>query len=459
MVKSQQVRAGRKKHSRRKRECFFSAFFQDLNLNFPSMKFLQTLDKKLANTKNWFLTRSLALKIIIVAVLLAIGWLAVRRITGGQNQQAQIQTANVEKGTIVSTVSASGNVIASNITNITTQASGVVKKVYVKEGDKVTTGQKIADIELDLDGQQSQAQAYASYLSAKNGLESSQTSLYSLDSAMWAANQKFENDAVARGLDTTDPTYIQENDDWLAAEAKYNNQKNVIAQSQASLNNAWLSYKQTRSEVTAPTAGTISSLAIAEGMALTTQTSSSGSRTGQGVGSIVNEGKTLVSVNISEIDVPNVKTAQKVTVTFDSISGKTFSGEVASINRVGSTTNNVTNYPAIISLDSSSDQILPNMAASANIITQVKDNVLLIPSTAIRTEGGQSVVTLIRNNQQETISVETGISSETQTEITSGLSEGDEVVTSTITNTSSSQGSAFSTNGGFGGAGRAIFTR
>src|SRR5689334_3358792 len=72
---------------------------------------------------------------------------------------AQYQTAQVTRGTIISSVSESGQVVASNRVEITSQASGVINHVYVKDGDSVTAGETIADMTLDTDGAKNQAQA------------------------------------------------------------------------------------------------------------------------------------------------------------------------------------------------------------------------------------------------------------------------------------------------------------
>ena len=71
---------------------------------------------------------------IVFAVLAVLLFLAFRTI-GKKEEAAQIQTATVERGTIVSSITASGNIISSNIENITTQASGTVSKVYVSVGN------------------------------------------------------------------------------------------------------------------------------------------------------------------------------------------------------------------------------------------------------------------------------------------------------------------------------------
>ena len=399
--------------------------------------------------QNFFKNRLKAAIILAVIVGLVI---VVGRLVKSKNQQPQIQTQKVERGTIVSSISASGQILTANIVNITTNTKGLVKKVYVKDGDKVWAGQKLMELTLDSDAQQKNAAAWVSYLSAKNNLDSAQATLYSLQSQEFAANQKLINDAVARELKTDDPTYIQENADWLAAEAKYKNQQNVIIQSRAAINSAWLSYQSVSPIVTAPISGTITNLTYAEGMSLSASSDSS-----QRVAVIVSEGTPLSSFNVSEIDVSKVRPGQRATIKLDSLADKTFTGKIITVDKIGVITSGVTSYPVIIKFDSGASEILPNMSATANIILEVKDNVLLVPSSAVQKQNDQNVVQVMKGKQQQVVNVEVGLISDAQTEIISGLSEGDEVITSSTASTINNQsgGSVFSG----GGAGRMFMGR
>ncbi|HUV46801.1 MAG TPA: hypothetical protein VMW29_01575, partial [Candidatus Bathyarchaeia archaeon] len=123
------------------------------------------------------------------------------------------------------------------------------------------------------------------------------------------------------------------------------------------------------------------------------------------------------------------------------------------VDRIGSVTSGVTQYPAIIRLDSSSAQILPNMTVTAKIIINRKENVLVIPSSAVQNQEGQNYVQLMVNNQPQFVVVETGLVSETQTEIVSGINEGDIVVISSTSSTNSQQNgqSPFGRTSGMGG--------
>ncbi len=383
-------------------------------------------------------------KIVVLLLIAVLGWFAYKKVSSGSSGKTQYQTSQVEKGTIVSTVSASGKIISSNITNITTQASGTVSKVYVNDGDKVSKGQKLAEVDLDPTGAQNQTQSYSSLISASVGLNSANNSYRSAQ-----ATADVVLDAV-KGHDR-DETLAQK-EQRTKAEVARDNAWDGIRAAQVRLVAAQLDYQLTSPIITSPVAGIVKSVTISQGMNLGAAENASGGRTDQRVATIATGGLPLGTFNVSEIDVSKIKPGQKVTITIDSITDSTFTGKVVSVDRVGTTSNNVTTYPAIIQFDISSDKILPNMAATANIIIDTKADVLLVPSTAIQSQNGEYTARVLRNGQEVSQSVEVGLLSDTQTEITSGLSEGDTVITGTVSTTSSATTRSTSVfGGGFGG--------
>jgi len=331
-------------------------------------------------------------RIVLLVIILVSGfliWNTFKSSTG----KTQYHTAQAAKGTLVVSLTEAGQVSVANKVSIVTQASGIVSSVYVKSGQKVNAGDKIADLTLDTAGQQRQAQAYSSLLSAQNSLQSANIQLYSLQNTLFVANQKFINDkGISSPSDQqkSDPVYIEENASWLAAEASYKNQSNVIAQAQAGLNNASLSYQLTSGTIIAPTDGVSGDLTITKGMQVGSSNTTAGSSTNtsnQAVASIITGNATAISVSVAEVDAPQIKIGQSATVTFDALPNKTFTGKVMGINTTGAVTSGVTTYPTVIQLDDSSADIMPNMSATASIITKVDDNVLLIPSAAVSTVG------------------------------------------------------------------------
>lgn len=395
-------------------------------------------------------------KIVIITLILGAIIFGAVKLFGNKKTITRYQTAKAEKGNLITTVSASGTITSGNNVTITTSATGVVKKVYIKNGDKVIKGQKLAEITLDQDSNQKYLSAYSSYLSAQNNLKSAQVTLYTLDSSMWAAHQIFRNDAQQRNLTTDDPTYIQQNDDWLAAENKVINQQAVISQAKVSAQSSYLSYIQASPIIYAPISGTISNLNMAEGLLLVASTTSNSNTTPlQTVGTItVKQGQMQSTVNLTELDIVKVKTGQKATLTLDAFPDKTFAGQVLSINTDGQVSSGVTTYPTVITFDTDLQNIYPNMAVNANIITNIKNDVILVPNAAVQTKNGQTTVRTLKNNKEVDVAVETGDSNDEQTEIISGINEGDEVIIGTTNSTNGTvrqSGTTTSPFGNFGG--------
>jgi len=418
-----------------------------------------------SNFKNKFQKLSLFKKIIIITILIGLLWLIKTRIFTSKKNTVQYQTAQAEIGTLIVSVTGSGNVSTANNATISTQASGVVSKLYVKDGDVVKSGDKIADIDLDLEGKQKAFQASSSYQSAKNSLETTKIAMLTTQGDMFmqwdkfynlAINGKYTNgDGTPNTNNRTLPEFIITNNTWLASEAKYKNQQAVVNQAQTALNSAWLSYQQTSPTIYAPISGTVTGLSLQVGSVIaSTSSNSNTTQTSTKIASVKTKAMPTVTVDLSEIDVPKIKMGNKATVTFDALPDKTFTGHVISIDTAGTISSNVTTYSTVIRLDLGSEAILPNMAASAHIITQTKDNVLLVPSTSVKTDSSTSTTTvqIMKDRQPQTVTVEIGLSSNTQTEIVSGLKSGDIIVTSSSQTSNSTQTTTQSPFSPFGGA-------
>lgn len=414
---------------------------------------------------NFFVQLNLVKKIFLIVIIIVVGYFAFSKIFTNNNNKVTYQTEKVTKGTLIVSVSGSGTVASTNSSNVTTEATGVVKNIYVKDGDLVKTGDKIAELELDLEGQQKSSQAWASYQSAKNSLQSANDSLYSVQADLFTKWQSYFNlstsshyqnsDGTANTAERDSQTEFRINqDNWLSAEAKYKAQQKAIEQAQLSLNSAWYSYQQASPIIYAPISGTVSGLSLQIGSVINSQSSSNTSATTNKIANIKTDALPTLSINLTEIDVPKVKIGDKATITFDAFSDKTFTGKVISIDMVGSVSSGVTNYPTVILLDTKSNEILPNMGVSANIITNTKDEVLLISTSAVKTDiDGNSYVQTLTNGKPADINVEIGLSSDTQTEVVSGLKEGDTVITSTTAASTTPSTQTQSVFGGFGGRG------
>src|SRR3989344_1213858 len=408
----------------------------------------------------WTLVKSVLKRRLVLAitilVILVVGYFAYQKYFIA-SEQTTYQTSQSERGTLVSSISSSGTISQGSSLSITSQATGVVSKVYVKNGDQVFAGQTIAEITPDLNSQQNQAAAWASYVNASNSLKNAENNVRNTQASLDLTLDDIHLFQYGNGgysnVGSANET-MEQREARTSKEVALNNAQNSLNSAQSQISASWLAYQQTSTTISAPLSGTVSGMTISEGSAIEGTTSTTNGASSQTLGTVVlPNGKLQATVNLTEIDVTRVKEGQKVTLTMDAFKGKTFTGQVLGINTNGSVSSGVTTYPTVIQFDSTIEGAYPNMAVSASIITTIKDNVLLVPSGAVTTSDGTSSVRGLRHGTPETVNVEVGDSNDTQTEIKSGINQGDEVVTGTsggAATTTRNPTSPFG-GGGFGG--------
>ncbi len=146
----------------------------------------------------------------------------------------------------------------------------------------------------------------------------------------------------------------------------------------------------------------------------------------------------IAEISLNEIDAAKVKVGQKVTLTFDAVGDLSITGEVAEIDTLGTVSQGVVTYAVKIVFDTQDERIKSGMSVSATIITEVRQDVLLVPNAAVKSNGEQ-YVEVMENNVPHSQTVEIGLSNDTTTEIKSGIKEGENVVTQTTTANSTAQ--------------------
>lgn len=399
-------------------------------------------------------------KIIIISlfvVAVALIGVFVYKKTKSKNTSNVAQTfeVNIQKGTVSNTVSVSGQVESANYLSITTSVNGIVKEVFVKEGDTVVKGQKIMEVTLSADGEESLAQAWASYLSAKSSLESSKKQLISLESSLIQAEESFEEEKENNSYQSHDErvSYKLAENAYTVAKQSYDLQKSDIEQKEISLNKAWLEYQAQSSTIVAPDSGTISNVVVVEGMDISNSLSE---RTSFTVASIKKEGTPIATLNVTEVDIAKIQVGQAVKMTLNSTGDEVFTGTVAGIDKVGTSSSGVANYPVIVKFDEPNDAILPNMGVEAEVILEEKEGVLLVPTSSITTMQGKKYVNVPDGKESRQVEITVGISSTDYTEVISGLNEGDTVLVSSFPTqgfTSDNSSNNMGPGGGMGGMG------
>ncbi len=452
-------------------------------------------------------TRTIVI-ILAIAIVAVGGYFLTRKRT--KTAATTYTTSAATKGTLVVSVSASGTVASTDRVSVTTGVTGTVATVYVKNGDTVKAGQKLMTMSLDTTSELSREQASISLQSSKDALAMAKNNLVNAKAAITSAqnaitqaqadktqaytdyqtavtayNTAVTNDAAVSSLATTDPTRVAKDKaltDATTAKAqalsKYNASISALTQAKLNLPTTQLkatdaatavtkaqtdlkvaqnAYDATSPTITAPRAGVVADVTIAAGATLSTSASSSAqgasSAAGTKVASIMTGNPQTITVTLQEADIPKVASGQAATITVDAIADKTFTGKVIGVDTSGTVSSGVTSYTATVQFDKVAAGVLPNMSATVDIITSTKTDVVLVPVGAVKTSNGQTTVQVMKNGTPSTVDVTVGLESDSQAEIVSGVSVGDEVVTATITANSNTNASKTSTGASslFGG--------
>lgn len=331
--------------------------------------------------------------VIAICLLGGGGYYYVHTNDSAQTQQ-KYTTGRVEKGDVKTSISATGTINPVNYVDVSTNVAGKLEKVLVKENDHVTQGQIIAYI----DTRQLQAQVD----NAKAALDKAR-----LDMNRYKA--LIDQNAVA----------AQTYDDAVTA---YEQAQSTYDRVSADLSDA---------TITAPMSGTVVGTPLKAG-----QTISTGISTQMIIATIADLSDLEIYLTVDETDIGNVKNCSKVEFTVDSKPGQTFTGYVSEIAKgtkgnMGVTSNSVVYYTVKVSIPADiSSNFLPSMTARATIFGDDIKNTLVVPLTAVRTDKQGEYVYVIKDGQPVRTAVSTGVTGDTNVQILSGVSEGDEIIVS-----------------------------
>jgi HlyD family secretion protein len=366
--------------------------------------------------------------ILIAAILLVIGGYYWYNKSKSSSGQIQYVTEVAQKGTLTTSITGSGNVIVDQSSNIDPTITGTVANLAVNVGDKVAKGQFLFNIVND-DLSVSAAKSLTSYKQALSSLESAK------------ANKKQAKLDLDKNTDGAKGRTVLEQK-LESTEASVASAEQSLVSAQADLANQRANAAERR--VVSPINGTVNAVNIKNGDDLSKLSSGSSRQ----VPIIIGDLSTLkAQVQVSEVDISNVSIGQKTMLTFTGIDGLEVSGKVEKIDSLGTLSSGVVTYNVTIGFDTLDPKIKPEMSVSAAIITGAKQNVLVIPSTAVKTQNSSSYVEVITSGQTPTQkNVEIGLSNNTETEIISGINAGDKVVTQTINSGATSSASSSSSS-------------
>ncbi|MDT7800656.1 MAG: hypothetical protein QOI78_4089 [Actinomycetota bacterium] len=369
--------------------------------------------------------------------------------------QAQTRSTQVRRATVSETISAAGTLASSytGAANFTT--AGKVTSIDVKVGDVVSAGQKLATVDSTQAAKQLQV-AKANLSVAQDSLDAAETAEDTPATGQNSQNSQSSSSQSAANSVTS-------------AQAKLDQAELDVQTAQTALDNTSL-YAPGAGTVTAVN-GTVGQQSSSGGSASSSQTSASGSGQGgqsssnsssatssssssssTGFITITNMTGLVVNTSVAEIDVSKVKAGQKATVTLNALPDKPIQATVSSINLTPTTSGSVVSYGAQLALTSPPDGLRPGQSASVVITVAEAENALSVPAAAVTTAGNTNIVTVQENGQNVPRQVQVGIRGESTVQITSGLTEGENVVL-TATAATGTGGTGRAGTGGTGGTG------
>ena len=146
-----------------------------------------------------------------------------------------------------------------------------------------------------------------------------------------------------------------------------------------------------------------------------------------------------IEVSVSEADIGKIKNGQEVKYTLDGYPDEVFKGTVTQVRISPTTVSNVVTYIVIVTVDNEDGKLIPGMTANVEIVTSKRENVLSVPTKALKfspteiTKGQKfkdQGLWILKNHKPERISIKTGANDSDFTEVISDeLKEGTEVIT------------------------------
>jgi len=325
-------------------------------------------------------------------------------------------TATVATSNISTSVTATGTIEPVTSVSVGTQVSGIVAHLYVDYNSVVKKGQVIAELD--------KTNLLSELASAKANLASSKANL-----AYQANNFKRQQTLFDKGL-------ISAND-FEQARLSYEQAQQQVQTSTQSVNKAQTNLGY--ATITSPIDGVVLSKSVEEG-----QTVAASFNTPELFTIAQDLTDMRVIADIDEADIGDIRVGERVEFTVDAYPDDTFQGSVTQVRQVATTESNVVTYEVVISAPNADLKLKPGLTANVTIYTRELNNVLTVPTKALKFTPNEKLLTpeqtiqdcqgknkvwVLEGNTFKAIPVETGVAGGQNTEIIRGLKAGQKVIT------------------------------
>jgi HlyD family secretion protein len=382
---------------------------------------------------------------IVVLILVAVGVYMVN--SGKKNGAVVVTTSKISKRNITQTVSAIGKIQPETEVKVSSQTSGEIIFLGVKEGDTVRPGQLLVRIKPDIiDAQLKQMRAAAD--ASKMDITISDAEKERSESDLKRIAELYKKEFVSKQeFETAKATAARAMGSYQSALARYQ-------QALAQLNQ--IEREQDRTSIFSPIAGVVTLLSVELGEKVV----GTGMMAGTELMRVADLSVMNAVVDVDENDIIIVKRGDTATIEIDALPDSKFLGTVLEIGHSAKqsqlgTADQITNFEVKVRLIDRDAKLRPGMSCNVDISTETKYNVIAVPLQAVtvrdnkldanpdlilkkpgekdvnttkKVERPQSVVFVNDNLKAKMVKVETGISDKGFIEIISGLNESDEII-------------------------------
>ena len=383
---------------------------------------------------------------IALVVLLGAGF-GVKAALSPNHEIDPSKLATVEKGDLARVVVATGKIQPLSKAEIKSKASGIVKKIYVDYGDRVKSGQVLAELDkVQLEAAVRAARANmeaaeAALLSSQAALERNKVDAEGPDVPYLKLSMERAHQMLKDGVMSKSVVEDAEKNYQLALNKQMSAQRNLAvskaeiskaqaqaAQSKAALDNAEEDLRN--STIISPIDGLVLSRDVNVGDAVSSILVLGSQATP--IMTLGDVSEVYVQGKVDEADIGKVYLNQPARIVVESFKEKKFEGKVTKISPLGKEKDNVTTFEVRVSISNFSGELKANMSANAEILLEEKKSVLMAPEAAMIYDKDRNAQVEIPDakgqNGKKKVNVKLGISNGVKTEILSGLNEKQQVI-------------------------------
>ena len=355
--------------------------------------------------------KKIGIAIVVIAVLAVAAFLILRK---SEKPQMKYKTAEIHRGSIVNTVTATGTIEPIVQVEVGTQVSGIINHIYVDYNSVVKKGEVIAELD--------KTTLEADLASSSATLQSNKTEYEYQEKNFLRIKGLHEKKMVS---DT----------DYETAEYQYNKAKSSYEKAQSDITKARQNLEY--ATIYSPIDGVVIDRAVEEGQTVAASFNTPTLFT------IANDLRQMrVIADVDEADIGGVVEGQQATFTVDAFPEDVFKGSVTQVRLQPTTESNVVTYEVVVDAPNPDLKLKPGLTANLTIYTMQKDSVLLVPLKALRflPENAPEPVADSANPRArvlwtqspqglQPVNVTTGDNDGIFAEITGDIKEGDKVVT------------------------------